>query len=349
MNYSSLSILLLFLALLTGCGKTDTGLQTPLPEKGIPVKILSLNPGSFSSSISASGTFSTKDETLLSFKVGGIISKINVQEGDMVKKGQILATLDLTEVQAGLNQSKLAYEKALRDYERVGRLYRDSVATLEQYQNSKTAVDIAEQQLKTVEFNLSYAQIRATQNGFVLRKFVNPGQQVTSGAPILQINGANQGNWVLQATVNDQNWSTISIGDSAYLFPSNSNDTIPGKIIRKSQAADPVTGAYWVEVSPTKQDQLKLASGMFGKVVIMPSQKIEGWQIPYESLLDAQGTVGFVFVTDDGKHAKKIQVGLGKISNESVQVISGLENHKNLIVSGSAYLTDGSPIQLVNP
>ncbi|RIW15795.1 efflux RND transporter periplasmic adaptor subunit [Algoriphagus lacus] len=349
MNNSSISILSLFLAFLVGCGKTDTSLQTPLPEKGIPVKVISLNSGSFSSSISASGTFSTKDETVLSFKVGGIISKINVQEGDVVKKGQILATLDLTEVQAGLTQSKLAYEKALRDYERVGRLYRDSVATLEQYQNSKTAVDIAEQQLKTVEFNLSYAQIRATQNGFVLRKFVNPGQQVTSGAPILQINGANQGNWVLQATVNDQNWSTISIGDSAYLFPSNSNDTIPGKIIRKSQAADPVTGAYWVEVSPTKQDQLKLASGMFGKVIIMPSQKIDGWQIPYESLLDAQGTVGFVFVTDDGKHARKIQVGLGKISSESVQVLSGLENHKNLIVSGSAYLTDGSPIQLVNP
>ena len=348
MKSHSIYSLILPMAIIIGCSKSETTLQTPIQEKGIPVQVIELNPGSFSSSIAASGNFSTKDETLLSFKVGGIVSKIYVQEGDAIKKGQILATLDLTEVQAGLNQSKLAYEKAFRDYVRVGRLYKDSVATLEQYQNSKTAMDIAEQQLKTVEFNLTYAQIRATQNGFVLRKFVNPGQQVTSGAPVLQINGATQGNWVLQATVNDQNWSTIAIGDQAMLFASNAADSIPGKVIRKSQAADPITGAYWVEVSPTSQDELKLASGMFGKVWISPSQKTEGWQIPYESLLDAQGNEGFVFVTDDGKLAKKIRVELGKISAASVQVLSGLEGHSKLIVSGSAYLTDGSSIQLVN-
>lgn len=337
------------LVLLLSCSKSETASQTPLPEKGIPVQVIELNPSTFASAISASGNFSTKDETLLSFKVGGIVSKIYVQEGDAVKKGQVLATLDLTEVQSGLNQSKLAYEKALRDNERVGRLYRDSVATLEQFQNSKTALDIAEQQLKTVEFNLSYAQIRATQNGFVLRKFANPGQQVASGAPVLQINGATQGNWVLQATVNDQNWSTIAIGDQATLFGSDSADSIPGTVVRKSQAADPVTGAYWVEVAPIQQENLKLASGMFGKALIAPTEQTEGWQIPYESLLDAQGNEGFVFVTDDGILAKKIRVKLGKISSGSVQVLSGLEGHRKLIVSGSAYLTDGSSIQLVNP
>lgn len=341
----SISIQVSLVALLFACGKTAETTQPIRRGDAIAVKVIDLKRENFSSQITASGSFSTNDETLLSFKVGGIVSKISVQEGDPIKKGQILATLDLTEVQAGLSQSKLAYEKALRDHERAGRLYRDSVATLEQFENSKTALDIAEQQLKATEFNLSYSQIRATQNGFVLRKFVNPGQLVASGSPVLQINGANQGNWLLKATVNDQNWSLIAIGNEATLFP-NATDSIPGKVIRKSQAADPVTGAYWVEVAPEASHNLNLASGMFGKVLIRPTQRTQGWEVPYEAILDASGTEGYVFVAEEGQKAKKIKVTLGQISVNTVQILAGLEDHSKLIVSGSAYLSDGSTIQI---
>lgn len=347
MRYTTLLLILTLSAILFACDKAKTETKPITKGESIPVTVIELKQASFSTPITSSGTFSTNDETILSFKVGGIISNLAVQEGDQVKKGQILATLDLTEIQAGLNQSKLAYEKALRDHERAGRLYRDSVATLEQFQNSKTALDIAEQQLNTAEFNLSYSQIRATQNGYVLRKFVNAGQQVSSGAAVLQINGANQGNWVLKATVNDQNWSTISIGDQSVILSSKS-DSVPGKVIRKSQSADPMTGSYWVEIAPDKLDNLSLASGMFGKAMVMPTIQKEGWQIPYEALLDAEGSGGFVFVTDDDLHAKKVRVVLGKISENSVQVLAGLENHSKLIARGSAYLTDGSNIQIKN-
>jgi RND family efflux transporter MFP subunit len=345
MRYHTLLSIFSSSVILFACGKAENETKPITKGEIIPVRVIALKQASFSTPITASGSFSTNDETILSFKVGGIISNLSVQEGDPVKKGQVLATLDLTEIQAGLNQSKLAYEKALRDHERAGRLFRDSVATLEQFQNSKTALDIAEQQLKAGEFNLSYSQIRATRNGFVLRKFVNAGQQVSSGAPVLQINGANQGNWVLKATVNDQNWSIITIGDQAVILSSKS-DSIPAKVIRKSQSADPMTGTYWVEVVPDKLDNLSLASGMFGKVVVIPSLQKAGWQIPYESLLDAEGSGGYVFVTDDDQLAKKVKVLLGKISDNSVQVLGGLENHSKLITSGSAYLTDGSKIQI---
>lgn len=345
MRYLPYPLILLLAAALFACGKAEP--ESSLVTKGevIPVKVLDLQQANFSTHVTASGTFSTKDETLLSFKVGGIVSQVLVQEGDPVKKGQILATLDLTEIQAGLNQAKFAFEKALRDHDRARRLYEDSVATLEQYQNTKTALDIAEQQVRTAEFNISYSQIRATQNGFVLRKFVNSGQLVTSGAPVLQINGATQGNWILQATVNDQNWSGISIGDRALIQAADS-DSIPGRVIRKSQVADPMTGAYWIEVAPDQMINLNLASGMYGKTVISPIREKAGWEIPYEAILDAAGSAAFVFVTTDGVTARKIQVQLGKIGENTVQVLSGLENQGRLIVSGSAYLTDGSTIQI---
>ena len=71
-----------------------------------------------------------------------------VKEGDRVKKGQLLDTLKSTEIAAQVQQVNLALEKAQRDYQRASKLYKDSVATLEQLQNAKTGVDIARQNLQ---------------------------------------------------------------------------------------------------------------------------------------------------------------------------------------------------------
>lgn len=339
---------LIFLLFLLGCS-SSTPTETSTPEAGQPilVSLFPLQTSEMTSVVTASGTFSTKDETLLSFKLGGIVAKVLVEEGEAIKTGQIVASLDLTEIQAGVRQSKFAYEKALRDHQRAARLYSDSVATLEQFENSKTAVDIAEQQLNTANFNLAQSQIRATKNGFVLKKFVNPGQLVASGTPILQTNGAASGSWILKVTLSDQQWSSIQIGDQAEINVAASANWVPAKVTQKSQLADPVTGTYWAEISPESAKEISLASGMFGKARIQPSQTVQGWEIPFESVLDANGDSGFVFVVD-GQKAKKVKVQLGKITSSSIQVLSGLENYSSLIVSGSAYLSDGSTIQVKN-
>ncbi|WP_185263942.1 efflux RND transporter periplasmic adaptor subunit, partial [Elizabethkingia anophelis] len=123
----------------------------------IPVKLMPINIGAGDSGIEATGVFTTDDETVLSFKNGGVISKITVKEGDAVRKGQLLASVLSSEVDAKAGQAKLAVEKARRDFERASKLYRDSVATLEQMQNAKTALDVAQQDLKSVSFNQQYS------------------------------------------------------------------------------------------------------------------------------------------------------------------------------------------------
>src|SRR5690554_7675713 len=173
------------------CGSTtDEGLKV---EEFIPVTIQALEQGSESTVIEATGMFSTDNETLLSFKNGGIIERIYVKEGDFVKKGQMLASLNRTEINAKAEQLKAALAKAERDYKRAEKLYKDSVATLEQFQNAKTGLDVIEQDWNTLQFNLRYSQIYANTDGYILLKLSQEGQIVGPGMPIFQMNGAGKG------------------------------------------------------------------------------------------------------------------------------------------------------------
>lgn len=321
----------------------------PINEDLIPVTTLSLQKDTLLEEVYTSGQFTTNDESNLSFKSGGIINKVWVQEGDPVKKGQLLATLNLTEVKALSEQAMLAYQKAERDYQRASNLYRDSVATLEQMQNARTAMEVAKQQYASAGFNQRHAEIRALKNGYVLKKFLNEGQYASAGSPVLQVNGTTAGGWILKAGVSDRQWALISIGDGALI----TTDALPGRqlegfVIRKSEGVDPLSGTFNIQISLSGAASGGLASGLFGKAVIKPAQKQVAWSLPYDALLDGDADSGFVFITNDNKTVRKVKVTIGTLSKGQVLVTGGLENAGAVIVSGSAYLTEGSSIQVKN-
>lgn len=319
----------------------------------IPVQVMQLSRQNSNGSIAVSGQFTTDDEVLLSFKTGGIINSLLVKEGDAVKKGQLLATLNLTEINAQVQQAQLNAEKAQRDYQRTLNLYNDSVATLEQLQNSKTALQLAQQQLNMASFNRQYSEIRAAQDGYVLRKLANPGQLVSAGTPVLQTNGAHSGKWLLRVGISDREWAMLQLNDHAQV----QTTALPGQVFeglvsRKSEGVDAATGIFTADITLTGQKPQAIASGMFGKATITPSVRSAGngtWQIPYEALLDGDGSSGYVFVTNDNKTAHKVKVTVGGIAQNTVTITDGLQDAASLIVSGSAYLSDNSPIVIQSP
>ncbi len=335
------------LLILAACGTKGNPLKSEIPLGQIPVKIWNIEIFEGLIPLHGSGKFTTDDEIILSFKTGGIISEVFVSEGDLVKKGQVLATLDMTEINTGVAQAQLVYEKALRNFERTGRLLADSVATLEQVQNSKTALDLAGQTLAAVNFNKAYSLIRAPKEGYVLKKFANAGQQVSAGSAVVQINGTAKGSWKLKVAMSDKDWAAISEGNSATIQTAVEADkNHAATVVQKTKLADPMTGAYVVELEFLENEPEFLASGMFGSAIIFTKTKQISWNIPFEALLDANGGHGFVFITEDGLKAKKITVKTGSIFHDRIQILEGLENYSQLIISGSAYLTDQSPIKI---
>jgi multidrug efflux pump subunit AcrA (membrane-fusion protein) len=150
--------------------------------------------------------------------------------------------------------------------------------------------------------------------------------------------------WVLRAGVTDAEWANISLGDKAQVM----FDAYPGKLFNarvtnRSLTADPANGSFMVELRVDLNGE-KPASGMFGKATISTGKVTYAYVIPYAALLEADGDLGYVFISPDKKTVKKVPVKIGKLYTDRVEVLSGLENQPFVVVAGSAYLSDNSTI-----
>lgn len=340
--------LLLPATLLFSACKHEQPVTTKVADDKVPVKLLQLQPEGGMSSISVSGQFTTDDEVNLSFKTGGVVDHIYVKEGDAVKAGQLLAVLKLTEIDAQVQQATIAVEKARRDNARTTNLYKDSVATLEQLQNSKTALDLALQQLDAAKFNRSYSEIRAPKNGFILHKMASEGQVISSGTNVFQTNGAGSAAWLLRVGVSDRQWAAIQLGNKAAIH-TDAGD-MEGTVSRRSEGVDPATGLFTVDIKLADSRSAALASGMFGRAVITTVKKAATqnvWAIPYEALLDADGSMGYVFVANDDSTVSKVKVSIAGMEKDKVIISDGLQDSKAIVISGSAYLNDKSSIRVI--
>jgi RND family efflux transporter MFP subunit len=336
---------LLFLS----CGKKGKNDKSGIfAEETIPVKIIQVEQFAASSSITATGLLSTANEARYSFKIGGIIEKITVEEGQFFKKGQLLATLKITEIDAQLQQANLGYEKAKRDYTRAGNLYKDSVATLEQLQNTKTGLDIAQKTIDAVVFNKKYAFIYAGADGFVTKKIANEGEIVNGGMPVLAINETSgASDWVLKLGVTDKEWAAIETGmQTSVVLDAFPDKIITATVFRKSQAADQSSGSFQVEVKLLLSG-IKPAIGMFGKATINLGNTALLPTIPYDALLEADGNNAFVFVPVENNKVKRVPVVLESFNNKEVVIKSGLENVTAIVASNSAFLNEKSIISII--
>jgi len=314
----------------------------------IPVKVSSVSMLEIPAHISATGLVSTEDEAKYAFKIGGVISRIFVEEGQFFKKGQLLATLNSTEISAGLAQSSLGVEKAERDYARAVNLYKDSVFTLEQLQNTKTALDVARKGREATAFNERYSKIYAATDGFVTKKIANEGEVIGPGMPVLLINSTAQHNsYTLKVGVTDREWAMVKTGQTAKVtLDGYAGRQFDAAVFRKSQAADQALGSFQVELK-LKLNDIKPAVGMFGKAEIATSQGENVVAIPYGSLVEADGNKGFVFTTVGAYSVKKIPVTIARFDNQEVYLKNKLEGIDQIVISNSAYLNEHSIIKII--
>ncbi|WP_439585304.1 efflux RND transporter periplasmic adaptor subunit [Dyadobacter bucti] len=314
-------------------------------DKTIPVKVISSSALSQSQAVETSGLLASENEARLSFKIGGIVREILVKEGDQVRKGQLLATLNTTEISAQLSQAEENFLKAQRDAKRTENLYRDSVNTKEQLENSQTVLRVAEKQLEILKYNLSQTRIVATTNGAVIQKLVNTGEQVEGGKPVLFISGTNSADWVVKCGLTDKDWARLKGGEKAEIVFDAFPQTFTGSVESLSQGSDVTSGLYQAEIR-IERHEARLANGLFAKVSIFPREKTDMVSIPVDALIEGENDSAFVFVAR-GNMAQKKQVKIAYLEGDKAFILSGVDASSKVIREGSAYLADGSVIKIV--
>lgn len=296
--------------------------------------------------IRSNGLVVPAKEIKLSFKTGGIIAELYVDNGATVKKGELLASLDLSEIDAQVSQIKNGYEKALRDYNRANNLYADSVVTLEQLQNAETAMNVAKANLEIATFNRNHAAIYAPDEGVILKRLVESNEMIAAGYPVFLF-GTKGKYWKIKAGLADKDYVRTKAGDSAKV----TFDVYPGidfyaTVSRVGESANPYTGTFEVELD-IQPASYRLASGFVAGIEIFPARVDTFYRIPVEALVEAEGQSGYVYAVTDSSTAKKIKVQIAGIFGSSVAISDGLGSIDEIVTDGAAYLTDGAPVIIV--
>ena len=311
--------------------------------KPLPVKVQEVVSEQYLQVVHSGGRLSSSREQKLSFKTGGIIRKIFVSEGQSVYRGNILASLDLSEIQSQVNQAREALEKAERDYDRLVNLYNDSVATLEQLQNTKTMLQISRSNYDIAAFNLRHSNIVAPSDGRILKKIMEENEMAGPGYPVFLF-GSTEGNWIVRINVTDRDRVRLHTGDTAAIkldaFP---GENFPAEISGLASAADPYTGTFEVELMLKTPAKHQLLTGMIARADIYAGRGDMISVVPVEAIMKSSGNSAYVFEVVDGIPVKRA-VSIIEIRQNDVLVSADLKAGTLIITENVNSISDSTAI-----
>jgi RND family efflux transporter MFP subunit len=342
MNTSYKMVMLFASIAASGCHQSK---PVEIQENFIPVKVISAAAFQENEQIETSGLLSSEQQSNLSFEESGIINKILVKEGDHVKKGQLLAYLNKTELNSQLSQAEENVNKAGRDAKRTANLYKDSVNTKEQYENTQTALLLAKKQLEIIRYAASQSSIISNTNGVVLKKSANEGEQIAGGEPVISISSTANKDWVIKCGLTDKDRARIQGNEQAEINFDVFPETLTGSVKMIAQGSDGGSGLYQVEIrlNPSK---VKLISGLFAKVSIFPFGKADLLSVPLDALVEGKNDSAYVYVTSGNKAVRKA-IKVAYLKGSKAYISSGITKQDEVIRAGSAYLIDGSVIKII--
>lgn len=348
LKFRTLAIIVSAIVVLASCSKDEKEEKAPVKEeKTISVKVIDIKSTAKPLPIISSGVLSAKSETKLSFKVGGIIEQVFVEEGQRVRKGQLLARLEQAEINARVKQAQSGVDKSRRDLTRAENLYKDSVATLEQVQNAKTGLELAEANLKIALFNQKYSSIYAPSNGKVLKRFAERQELIGPGNPVFFI-GSTADAQVIRIGLADKDIVRLKQGDRAEIvFDAYKNKTFEATVSELAETSDPRTGTFEVELK-VKPSELILKKGFVGKVKIYPSNQENHYRLPLGALVEATQNRAYVYIPSQNgqKASRKVVTPLEIGADFFVVSTADLEGVEQVILDGNMYLVDQASIKI---
>lgn len=334
-------------ALLAATACAPDGRASPAEqEAAVPVRTAPVDLGPVERPIRAAGTVAAKDEWDLAFQVGGRLAQVTVHEGERVRRGQVLARLDVTELAAGVTQARAALTKAERDRARARTLAASGAIARAESDDAETAADVARARLEAAAFTLRHATLAAPDDGWVDQRLAEPGEVVSPGRPVLHVSGRSRG-FVVRASLPERDVLGLAPGEAATVrLDAAPGQAIPGTVAELGRSAARGTGTYPVEIRlDAASAPPNLLAGLTAKVEIARSVAAAA-AVPLAAVQEGDGERGVVFVAE-GDRARRVPVRIAFLQDGRAVLAAGLEGAERVITEGAARLADGAKIRAV--
>jgi RND family efflux transporter MFP subunit len=249
------------------------------------------------------GTVRSKQRAVVEAKVSGRVLEYTATPGAMVKAGDLLARLDVQEIQAKVDQARAMLDQAKRDFDRQKQLIASNATTRQEFDAADARVKIGTGAVSEAETMMSYAKVTAPFDGVVTRKLADVGDLAMPGKPLLEIEAPTSLRF--EADLPEAILDRVKLGAK---MPVRLAKVIEGTVSEISPVADPVSRTFRVKLDLPQTEGLR--TGQFGRVSV-PVAEVKLLLVPQSAVLK-RGQMELVFVAKEGKAALRL-VKTGKV------------------------------------
>lgn len=331
-------------------------------EEKITFDTAAVAPANIMNSITATGTIEPVTSVTVGTQVSGIVSKLFVDYNSVVKKGQVIAELDKTNLMSQLNtaktqlataQSQLNYQTA--NYKRYKTLFEKGLVAADDFDNAKLSytqakeqVVSAKEEVQRAQTNLGYATITSPIDGVVLSKSVEEGQTVAASfsTPELFTIAQDLTNMQVVADVDEADIGDVKEGERVtFTVDAYPDDTFEGEVKQVRQEATTTNNVvtYEVVISAPNAD-LKLKPGLTANVTIYTAERKGVLSVPSKALrfTPQKETVGKMKIVDVANAKNKVwtiegnsivahKVNIGMTDGTNTQIVGGIAKGTKVI------------------
>lgn len=333
-----------YLFLIISCSKEKD--ITEKKNKSIAVSVENVQTSNTNNTISISGNVDGSKTVKVGFLVAGRINSIPFEEGRAVKNGQVVASLDPVSYQIADNVAQIQLNQANDELQRLKIMHDRNSLSDADYKKVNFVQQQAVQQTKLNRHNLSETRIYAPFNGVVIRKLAEKGEIVGVGTPVMVISDINT--VYVNAYIPDSELRYVKIGQQSEVYVSSIDRTVSGTVTEVSSAADPATRTFTVKIKVPNPNWL-IRPGMIAEVkIVYPSSK-RGIYLPSDAILKNDNGQYYVYIVDKQKlKAYKRVISIGEISQNKIEVVSGLNIGETIVSKGQNKLSEGSSVSIKN-
>ena len=334
-------VLLLVVVMSAACGqKIEPGTTGQGDQTSVKAEVAAAQITEQPFMYEAVGTVTARTASTISSKLMGTVRAVHVTEGDLVKNGDLLVTLDRRQVEARLQEAQANAEVAAKEYRRYQQLLSTQSVTQQEFDRAEARHRQAQAAVAAATVSLKDANVRAPYDGRVVAKMINPGDLASPGTPFLTIE--QEGLFCTDLVLPERHIQAVKIGlEVQVVVPALSSEMITGEVGRIIPSADARSRSFQVKVG--MPEGLDLKSGMFARAFI-PLGGTGIMLIPRSAVV-AQGQLQGVYIVDDTMTARFRLVRIGKSIGDQVEVVSGLKAGWKYIVKVPPKLKDGVKIE----